>query len=64
MLELALLSAAEMNPLSLTPTDHSAAKRLQRLAEECVDPEIRQQITDLAVQWAEMAKAKPLQVVK
>ena len=36
------------------------AERLQRLAEECVDLEIRKQIIDLAAQWAEMAKQKPL----
>ena len=41
------------------------AERLQRLAEECVDPEIRKQITALAAEWAEMAKEKPpLQLVK
>ncbi len=41
------------------------AERLQRLAEQCVDPEIRKQITDLAAEWAEMGKEKPLlQLVK
>jgi hypothetical protein len=38
------------------------AERLRLLAEECVDGEIRKQITDLAEEWAERAnaKAKPL----
>jgi hypothetical protein len=38
------------------------AGRLRRLAEECVDPEIRKQVTEMAEEWAERAnaKAKPL----
>ena len=41
------------------------AERLQRLAQECVNPEIRKQIIDLAAEWSEMAKEKPpLQLVK
>jgi hypothetical protein len=40
---------------------HRQAERLQRLPEQCVDPEIRKQITDLAAEWAERAKKeKPL----
>jgi hypothetical protein len=36
------------------------AERLQRLAEECVDAEIRKQIREMAAEWAEGAKQKPL----
>lgn len=41
------------------------AERLQRLAEECVDPEARKQVSEIAAEWAEKTKEKPLlQVVK
>jgi hypothetical protein len=42
------------------------AERLQRLAEQSIDPEVRKQITKIAAEWAEKARAKekPLQVVK
>ena len=34
------------------------AERLLRLAQQCVDPEIRDQVTAMANEWLERVKAK------
>jgi hypothetical protein len=34
------------------------AERLQALAEECTDPELRDQISEMAKEWADKAAAK------
>ena len=34
------------------------SERLLRLAQECVDPAIREQVTTMANEWLERAKAK------
>ncbi len=47
-------------PTERTEFCRRQAERLQRLAQECVDSEIRKQIIGLAAQWAEMAKGQPL----
>jgi hypothetical protein len=34
------------------------AERLHRLAAQCVDPEIRKQVAEIAEEWAKKARAK------